>query len=70
MESNSEFRFKYRGGDIDNIVYSPMEGAHMININNLRNIIDTIFKIPTKGRLKKNSNQGKLFRFLLKLIYF
>ena len=71
MESNSEFRFKYRGGDIDKPeVYSPMEGAHMININNLRNIIDTIFKIPSKGRLKKNSNKGKLFRFLLKLIYF
>lgn len=68
FENNAKFIFKYKSFE-DTNVFSPMQAAHMININRLRNIIDMIFKIPTKGRLKKNSNKGKLLR-LLKLLYF
>ena len=62
MENNAVFRFMYKDGYEGKIVLLPVGGAHSININSLRNIIDTIFKIPIRGRLKKNSEKGKLLR--------
>ena len=70
MENNAVFRFMYKPEEEGQIVLLPIGGAHLININSLRNIIDTIFKIPKRGRLKKNSDKGKLVRLLLKLLYF
>ena len=70
MENNAVFRFMYKDGYEGTIVLLPIGGAHSININSLRNIIDTIFKIPIRGRLKKNRDKGKLLRLLLKLLYF
>lgn len=70
FDNNSEFIFKYKSDFEDKNDKSPMDAAHLININSLRNIIDTIFKIPKRGRLKKNSDKGKLLRLLLKLLYF
>jgi len=70
MENNAVFRFMYKDGDEGTIVLMPVGGAHSINIKSLRNIIDTIFKIPIRGRLKKNSDKGKLLRLLLTLLYF
>ena len=46
--NNAEFHFKYKAGAEDQIVLSPIVGAHKIDIEKLRNIIDLIFKIPTK----------------------
>ena len=62
FDNNSEFIFKYKSVLEDKNDKSPMDAAHLIDINSLRNIIDTIFKIPRKGRLKKNSDKGKLLR--------
>ena len=62
MENNAVFRFMYKDGYEGTIVLLPIGGAHSINIDSLRNIIDTIFKIPIRGRLKKNSEKGKLLR--------
>ena len=70
MENNSVFKFLYKPEEEGEIILTPVGGAHKININNLRNIIDTIFKIPMKRGLQKNSDKGKLFRLLLKLLYF
>jgi len=70
FDNNTEFIFKYYSNFEGMNDKSPMDAAHSINIKSLRNIIDTIFKIPRKGRLKKNSDKGKLFRLLLKLLYF
>ena len=62
FDNNTEFIFKYKSALEGENDKSPMDAAHLININSLRNIIDTIFKIPKKGRLKKNSEKGKLLR--------
>jgi len=62
FDNNSEFFFKYKSELEEKNDKSPMDAAHLININSLRNIIDTIFKIPKKGRLKKNRDKGKLLR--------
>ena len=65
FDCNEEFRFQYKNylflkGEID---LSPMKGANRIEIQNLRKIIDTIFKIPKKGRLRKNSKKSKLYLY-------
>jgi hypothetical protein len=69
LECKAEIHFTYRAED--QIVLSPIVGAHEIDIKKLRNIIDKIFKIPTivqmskiptkRGRLKKNSEKGRLY---------
>ena len=64
LECKAEIHFTYRAED--QIVLSPIVGAHNIDIKKLRNIIDKIFKIPTivqmsRGRLKKNSEKGRLY---------
>ena len=59
FDNNSEFIFKYYSDFEDKNDKSPMDAADSINIKSLRNIIDTIFKIPKRGRLKKNSDKGK-----------
>ena len=55
----------------DQIVLTPDVGAHSIDIKQLRKVISKIFKIPTivqmfkipqkRGRLKKNSEKGRLY---------
>jgi len=70
LECKAEIHFKYASTE-DQIDLSPMVGAHKIDIEKLRNIIDKIFKIPTivqmskiprkRGRLKKNSEKGRLY---------
>ena len=69
LECKAEIHFTYRAED--QIVLSPIVGAHEIDIKKLRNIIDKILKIPTivqmskiptkRGRLKKNSEKGRLY---------
>ena len=70
LECGAEIHFKYFRTE-DQIDLSPMVGAHKIDIEKLRNIIDKIFKIPTivemfknptkRRRLKKNSEKGRLY---------
>ena len=71
LECKAEIHFKYKARAEDQIVLSPIVGAHEIDIKQLRNIINKIFKIPTivqmskiptkRGRLKKNSEKGRLY---------
>ena len=70
LECGAEIHFKYFRTE-DQIDLSPMVGAHKIDIEKLRNIIDKIFKIPTivemfknptkRRRLNKNSEKGRLY---------